>query len=257
MIKKEERGILYCQFESLLSPELFHGVFSRMGGVSPAPWESLNLGGTVGDSRENVSENLKRLLAVSGFTHDQLVQVRQIHSNDVIFAKTPEDAERKGDAIVTNRPGLLLLMRFADCVPVLFFDPVKRAIGIAHAGWMGTLNGVVVEVIHKMVSEFGSSPDQINVGIGPSIGPDHYLIGTDVIEKAKRAFPDKFEQVLIEDSDGVKLDLWRANEFLMEEVGIEQIEIAGICTGCDTQNWFSHRAENGKTGRFAGVIGLR
>jgi YfiH family protein len=257
MIKTVHKGIPYFQFESLLSPNLFHGVFTRIGGVSPAPWSSLNLGGTVGDLPSNVTENLNRLLSVTGFSQSQLVQVRQIHSANVIYSQDPEDASREGDAITTNRRGLLLLMRFADCVPVLFFDPSNQAIAIAHAGWMGTLKGVVNEVIRSMKERYGSSPEQIKVGIGPSIGPDHYQIGSDVIELTKNAFPDDYERILNQESNGVKLDLWKANQIHLREMGIEQIEISGICTCCETENWFSHRGENGKTGRFAAVIGLK
>ena len=250
-------GLVYHQFKAFNIPGLFHGVFCRKGGVSPAPWNSLNLGGTVGDSPENVGENLSRLLNASGYSSQQLVQVKQIHSTKVIKVDTPEDAIREGDAITTDKPGLLLLMRYADCVPILFHDPEHQAIAIAHAGWMGTLDGVVSEVVRQMGSQFGTSPDQVKVGIGPSIGPDHYQIGDDVIKKAKKAFPEVYDQILNEEEGVVKLDLWKANEIQLRRIGVDQIDIAGICTGCDPLNWYSHRVENGMTGRFATVIGLK
>lgn len=253
----EAGGILYFQFESLQAPGLFHGVFSRKGGVSPAPWSSLNLGGTVGDSPDNVRENLSRLLKVSGFSPEQLVQIKQIHSAKVFKSDRPVDAVEEGDAITTDRHGLLLLMRFADCVPVLFFDPDNRAIAIAHAGWKGTLKGVVSQVVSTMGSHYGSLPENIIAGIGPAIGPDHYQIGRDVINETKRVFQSEYDQVLSEDADGVKLDLWKANEIHLRKSGVENITIAGICTGCDLERWYSHRAEQGMTGRFAAVIGLR
>jgi YfiH family protein len=257
MIAKQAGGTLYYQFKSFQTPGLFHGVFSRKGGVSPAPWNSLNLGGTVGDTRENVQENLSRLLEVSGFTSKQLVQVRQIHSAKVIRSDHPADAVEEGDAITTDQRGLLLLMRFADCVPILFFDPENKAIAIAHAGWKGTLKGVVSEVVHAMGSHYGSQPGKIIVGIGPSIGPDHYQIGSEVIDETKRVFREASNRVLYKDSKGVKLDLWKANEIHLRNSGVEQIDIAGICTGCDLKKWYSHRAEQGNTGRFAAVIGLK
>ena len=257
MIEKQSRDLHYFQFNSLASEGLFQGVFSRKGGVSPKPWSSLNLGGTVGDEPTNVRENLARLLSASGFEEGQLAQVRQIHSKKVIQVDQPVDAAEEGDAIITDRKGILLLMRFADCVPILFFDPEKWAIAIAHAGWKGTLKGVVAEVVKTMGSLYGSDPGKLRVGIGPSIGPDHYLIGEDVITKVQKTFPDEFGQVLRETPDGVKLDLWKSNEIHLRKMGVRQIEIAGICTGCDTSLWFSHRAEEGKTGRFAAVIGLK
>lgn len=257
MIENKTGGILHYQFENLKTPGLFHGVFSRQGGVSPSPWKSLNLGGTVGDDPANVRENMSRLLDVSGFTFEQLVQVRQIHSAKVIRADVPMDASEEGDAIATDSPGLLLLMRFADCVPVLFFDPENKAIAIAHAGWKGTLKGVVSEVVRTMKSNYGTSPGQVRVGIGPSIGPDRYQVGSDVIKETKRIFPEEYHQVLREDFDGVKLDLWKANEIHLRKMGVDQIEIAGICTASDPDRWYSHRAEKGRTGRFAAVIGWK
>lgn len=256
MIGLTAENIEYYQFKALQGPGMFHGVFSRKGGVSPQPWGSLNLGGTVGDDPENVSENLDRLLSVSGFKREQLVQVRQVHSSKVVIAEEPVDAESEGDAIATDRSGLLLLMRFADCVPVLFFDQENRAIAIAHAGWKGTLEGVVSEVVRKMGENYGTDPSVLRVGIGPSIGPDHYQIGADVIQLVKESFPADYERVLIEDQDEVKLDLWKANWIHLKNAGVQQIEISGICTGCDPNLWYSHRAERGRTGRFAAVIGL-
>ena len=256
MIEKVSGDIHYFQFKEFEWPGLFHGVFSRKGGISPAPWDSLNLGGTVGDDLANVKENLNKLLSVSGFHQEQLVQVRQVHSAKVIKADFPVNAVENGDAITTDQRGLLLLMRFADCVPILFFDQENHAISIAHAGWKGTLKGVAAEVVRAMESQYGTSPGKLRVGIGPSIGPDHYQVGNDVIKEVKKAFPDEHEQVLIKNQDGVKLDLWKSNEIHLRKTGVTQIETAGICTGCFTDLWYSHRAEKGKTGRFAAVIGL-
>ena len=256
MIPIESKGMTYFQFKEFQAPGLFHGVFSRKGGVSPEPWASMNLGGTVGDDPENVKENLDRLLEVSGLSRNQLVQVKQIHSDKVVKADFVSDTLEEGDAITTDRSGLLLIMRFADCVPVLYYDPVHQAIAIAHAGWKGTLKGVVSKVVMDMGAYYGSSPDQILVGIGPSIGPDHYRIGADVIRAVKKTFPADYDLVLHEDSDGVKLDLWKANEIHLRKIGVKKIENAKICTGCDISTWYSHRVEGGKTGRFAAVIGL-
>ena len=188
MIEIKKGGLLYYQFEEFQDHGLFHGIFSRQGGISPAPWDSLNLGGTVGDDPQNVQENLARLLAVSGFSQGQLAQVKQVHSAKVVKVDLPVDAVEDGDAITTDQRGLLLLMRFADCVPIMFFDPEHQAIAIAHAGWKGTLKGLVSEVVRAMRVSFGSLPEKIIAGIGPSIGPDHYQVGMDVIDKTKQAF---------------------------------------------------------------------
>ncbi len=260
MIAREITGLRYFQFESLLSENLTQAVFSRQGGVSPDPWNSLNLGCNVGDDPARVSENKNKLLEAIGYSSHQLAQIHQVHSADVDvvnkpMGRNPELAQ--GDAMISNTTGLLMLMRFADCVPILFYDPVKYAAGIAHAGWKGTVNEVVIAVVDKLKKQFGTDPSDLITGIGPSIGPDHYEIGEDVIEEVKSTFPDNWDQVLITGTDSVKLDLWEANKISLRKAGVVHIETAEICTACDVENWYSHRAENGKTGRFAAVIGLK
>ena len=257
MIQQIKDGLKYLQFESMIMPGLTQAIFTRQGGLSKPPWSALNLGGTVGDDPEHVKENLDLLLRSLEYKSEMLVQVRQIHSATVILAESPMDGQRQGDAIITNQPGLLMLMRFADCVPILFYDPVKQAAGIAHAGWQGTVKQVSFHAARAMEREFGSKPSDIRAGIGPSIGPDHYYIQNDVIKQVETVFPDNLDELLRIDSDGVKLDLWNANKISLQRAGVENIEISGICTGCNTKDWFSHRAENGITGRFGAVIGLR
>jgi len=256
MISRKCNGVKYFQFNSLSVPGITQAIFSRHGGLSQAPWSSLNLGGTVGDDPANVKGNLDILLKTVGYKSDKLVQVKQVHSADVIVANNPMDALNQGDAIITNTPGLLLLMRFADCVPILFVDPVNNAVGIAHAGWQGTIKEVAFHTVRAMEAQFRTNPSEIFVGIGPSIGPDHYVVGEDVIVKVQAVFPEHTDTILITDRNSVKLDLWKANAISLQKAGVTNIEISGICTGCAIDDWYSHRGEKGKTGRFAGVIGL-
>ncbi len=254
---QKKNGLKIFQFTNLSLPGINQAIFSRHGGLSRPPWSSLNLGGTVGDDPENVNGNLELILKTVGYNLGQLVQVRQIHLAKVITARGPMDAIQNGDAIITNKPGLLLLMRFADCVPILFFDPVKNAVGIAHAGWQGTIKEIALHTVRAMEIQFQTNPADLIAGIGPSIGPDHYVIREDVSERVEAVFPKQVEEILIKDDDGVKLDLWKANAISLRKAGVKMIEIAGICTGCNIIDWYSHRGENGKTGRFAAVIGLR
>jgi YfiH family protein len=253
----ERNGLKVYQFESLKSPGLTQAIFSRHGGLSPAPWSSLNLGGTVGDDQTRVKGNLDLLLEAVGYKPETLAQVRQIHSAKVVLAERPMDVLFQGDAMISSTPGVLLLMRFADCVPILFFDPVKKAVAIAHAGWQGTIKEVSFHTVQSMIHELGTNPADLVAGIGPSIGPDHYYVGEDVIEQVQNIFPEELEEVLISDQDGVKLDLWKANQISLRRAGVTKIEISGICTACNTEDWFSHRGEQGNTGRFAAVVGLR
>ena len=260
MISQETAGLRYFQFESLLSANLTQAVFSRKGGVSPIPWCSLNLGSTVGDEPVRVSENKSKLLAAIGYSPNQLAQIHQVHSAHVHIVNKPvgkNSVLAQGDAMISNTPGLLMLMRFADCVPILFFDPVKNAAGIAHAGWKGTVKEVVSEVVDKLKNQFGTNPADLITGIGPSIGPDHYEIGDEVIKEVKNTFHNSWDQILITGTDSVKLDLWEANKISLRNAGVKHIETAGICTACSVKDWYSHRAENGSTGRFAAVIGLK
>ena len=260
MISRETAGLRYFQFESLLSDKLTQAVFSRKGGVSPNPWSSLNLGSTVGDEPVRVSENKNKLLAAIGYSPNKLAQIHQVHSAHVHVVNKPvgeNSVLAQGDAMISDTPGLLMLMRFADCVPILFFDPVKNAAGIAHAGWKGTVNEVVIAAVNEFKNQFGTDPSDLITGIGPSIGPDHYEIGDQVIEEIKCTFQNYWDQILITGPDSVKLDLWEANKISLRKAGVKHIEMAEICTACAVKDWYSHRAENGRTGRFAAVIGLK
>ncbi len=257
MIVSERDGIKYYHFESMMDSGILQAVFTRIGGISSYPWSTLNLGGTVGDLPQHVAQNLTRILNVSDISLDSLAQIRQIHSSQVILIDRPSDGEFNGDAMITNRPGINLLMRFADCVPIIFFDPLVQAVGIAHAGWKGTVKQVAKHTILKMNQEFGTKPEDLIAGIGPSIGPDHYEVGEDVIGEVKETFPEHWTELLVSSSGGVKFDMWKANQLSLLDAGVKQIEVSEICTACNINEWFSHRAESGKTGRFAAVVGLR
>jgi hypothetical protein len=148
-------------------------------------------------------------------------------------------------------------MRFADCVPILAFDPERKAIGIAHAGWKGTLAKAGPAMVEAMNIHFSSRPQDIRIVLGPSIGPDHYEIGQDVVSGVERVFKGQSERILLRHNGRTSLDLWTANRLLLEGVGVEKIEVAAICTACHPEDWFSHRAERGRTGRFGALIGLR
>ncbi|HEX8992605.1 MAG TPA: polyphenol oxidase family protein, partial [Anaerolineales bacterium] len=176
-------GLRYYTFDSL-PRTVIHGVFTRRGGVSPAPWHSLNVGGTVGDDREHVQENRTRSFDALGRRLDSLFDVWQVHSADVVFADAPRPPSvdhHKADVIFTDRPEVTLYMRFADCVPILLHDPKKHLAGIAHAGWLGTVRGTAAAAVSAMRQRYGSKPEDILAAIGPSIGVDHYEVGPDVI----------------------------------------------------------------------------
>lgn len=250
-------GLRYFQFDSL---QIKHAVFTRHGGVSPDPWGSLNVGGTVGDDLARVRENRILSFQAMGCAPDSIFDVWQVHSADVVCARAPRPAGesyRQADIILTDQRDVTLFMRFADCVPLLLHDPRTGVIGVAHAGWMGTLRDVATSSINAMKKNYGSNPTDIIVGIGPSIGPDHYEIGADVILQVMQKFGDDSEQVLKSHNGKIHFNLWEANRMLLERAGVQQIEISGICTACHTHDWYSHRAEKGRTGRFGALVSLQ
>lgn len=252
-------GVRYYSFD-LFPRTLAQAVFTRQGGVSPAPWNSLNVGGTVGDDRERVQENRTRSFAALGRSIDTLFDVWQVHSADAVFAEAPRPPEvdhYQADIIFTDRPAVTLYMRFADCVPVLLHDASKQVVGIAHAGWLGTVRAVSSAAVKAMMQRYGSRPDDIQAAIGPSIGADHYEVGPNVLAQVEQTFGAHAEELIEVRGGKTYLDLWVANRLQLEQSGVTQIEVAGLCTACHLDDWYSHRAEKGKTGRFGALIALQ
>jgi YfiH family protein len=261
MQRKAFGSVIYYQFHSLLPFEdVAHGAFTRVGGLSRRPWSSLNTGHTVGDDLDAVAYNQDLICQALGFATDDIVSPHQVHGAETACV-TRRDRGRVIDAVdglITNELGVLLMLRFADCTPVWFYDPIRRAIGLVHAGWRGTVAGIVRETVAKMRSVFGSRPSDLVVGIGPAIGPCCYEVGPDVARAVARYFPANVPWVLDPRSaDRWHLDLWLANELQLEQAGVQHIQVAEICTACNTDEWFSHRAEQGRTGRFGALIGMK
>lgn len=253
-----KNGIRYFTFETL-GDDVVQAIVTRRGGVSRAPYESLNVGGTVGDDAESVRQNRIKTFTALDRRVESIFDVWQVHGTKVAIGdapRRPDAPHEQADAILTDQPSVTLFMRFADCVPILLYDPVRQVIGLAHAGWKGTVLGTVREAIQAMHSHYGTDPAGLLAAIGPSIGPDHYEVGPDVISEVKRVFGDDSAGLLSSNHHGQHLDLWAANRLWLEVEGVRQIEVAGVCTACHTEDWFSHRAEHGRTGRFGAVLAL-
>ncbi len=251
-------SLRFYQFETFVHPGLVHAIVTRQGGVSPEPWHSLNVGGNVGDERARVRENLKRACAVVKRDPQSIYDVWQVHSARVVRANSPRSGRelKKADVIITNDPGVTLFMRFADCVPIFFHDPKHRAIGLAHSGWLGTVRGAPVAAVRTLAEAFGTHPEDLHVGIGPAIGPDHYPIGSEVVERVRGKFGSKARDHLRVHDGEIYLDLWSANRDLLEREGIKSVEVAELCTACHLEDWYSHRGEGRITGRFGAMIAL-
>lgn len=253
-------GPIYYQFESLAGQaDLTHGLFTRLGGVSAAPWTSLNLGGTVGDDPEAVNENLQRAYHALDLDPQRACTVWQVHSADTVLVHGRAANRRwlaRADGMITDRRGVPLTMRFADCTPIVLYDPDHHAIGLAHAGWRGTVQNMAGRIVQAMQAAFGTQPEALVAGIGPAIGPERYQVGPEVVEATVQAF-GVTDELVRRDADGsATLDLWAANRVALERAGVRQIEVAGICTASRTDEFFSHRAEHGRTGRFGVMIAL-
>jgi polyphenol oxidase len=255
----QSSGTRYYTFASFSRQGIVSGIFTRQGGVSPTPWASLNMGGMVGDDPQRVQENRRRAFETLNRPFESNYDVWQVHSAEVVCTdapRPPDEPHLKADVILTDKPEVTLFMRFADCVPVLLYDPHRRVVGLAHAGWLGTVRLTLKAAIEAMRSCYGCHPGDILAGIGPSIGMHHYEVGPDVGDQVRSTFGKDSSFLLHEENGRVKFDLWEANRLILQGCGVHQIEVAGICTACHLEDWFSHRGEKGKAGRFGALIGL-
>jgi len=244
-------------------PHLIHFVTTRAGGISRAPYHSLNLGLHTADNPVHVRENRTRLAAETGIAADKFLYANQVHSGDVkvidsaavesgILAQNP-----RTDATITALPGICLIVMVADCVPVLLFDPVKKVSAVIHAGWRGTVKHITSNTINAMVNHFGCDPADIIAGIGPSIGPCCYEVGAEVKQVAEQSFgTTQGFLVTREYSSKPHFDLWYANRKQLTDTGVkpENIETSELCTRCNQNTFYSSRASAGVTGRFAAGI---
>jgi YfiH family protein len=258
---KKSGGVLYYSFRIFDQHNIINAVFTRVGGISEPPYDTLNIGGTVGDHPERVRENANIALRALDLSIESVYDVWQVHSDVVVNTDRPRPLSQphiKADAILTDQPAISLLMRFADCVPILLYDPVQQVIGLVHAGWKGTVMKTALRAVENMVSCFDTRPEHLLAGIGPSIGAHHYQVGEDVAAQVRTAFPESYEKLLVspngQPDSNCYLDLWTANRLVLQSAGVENIEIAGLCTACHLDEWYSHRGEDGETGRFGVVI---
>lgn len=281
-IERKVRGIQILQVPALAKlPWLIHSFSTRLGGVSLMEGEKvLNLGFTEWDSRENVLENRRRFQSALGASELRLISLQQIHSDVIhLFDAAPAESCR-GDASATNRPGLLLGVQTADCLPILLVDPKKRAVAAIHAGWRGTLQRIVVKTIGRMHMQFKTKPADLLAAIGPAIGGCCYEVGTEVATQFQSQFanaPEWFDEFRTGDEPNpiqwlnmqppghqpppknVLLDLRKANCAQLLGAGLcaPNIFVNDLCTACRRDLLFSYRKEGALSGRLLSVIGIR
>ena len=246
-----------------------HGFSTRLGGVSQGCYASLNLSFDRGDREEAVRENFRRIGAAIGVRCEDMVLSRQTHTTNV---RVVTEVDRgKGivrerdytdvDGLVTDVPGICLVTSYADCVPLYFVDPVKKVIGLSHSGWRGTVGKIGKKTVEVMKDTFGSDPGDILAAVGPSVCMDCYEVSGDVIERVKEAFAEHlWEQLFYRKPDGkYQLDLWKANELIFREAGIrpEHIAVTNVCTHCNSDILYSHRAAGDKRGNLCAFLALK
>jgi polyphenol oxidase len=243
-----------------------HGVTTRQGGVSSGPFQSLNLGYHTGDRPAQVLQNRNRVFAAFGWKDEEVVTPVQVHGNKIVTVS--DHSAREGisaqaspvleaDGLITNVKGVGLMIKVADCVPVFFYDPAQRAIGLVHAGWRGTAAGIISAAIDALRETYGTKPEQLIAGIGPGIGSCCYEVGNEVCD----AFGDRDSGSFLSPAPGSgapHLDLKRAIFFDLLRCGVnpDTVDVADACTFCREDLFFSHRRDQGKTGRMGALIGL-
>lgn len=265
---KDKAGVQWLQFDNLSSQEhLIHGFTTRNGGVSHPPFSSLNMGKSTSDDQDKVEENYRRILSALDVESRKRFMTRQVHSDKVIYIdeKSVCEAEPRDnfiesvDGLITDQTGAVLITYYADCVPLFFYDPVKHVGGVVHSGWKGTSKQIGKRAVERMTEVFGSRPQDIIAGIGPSAGQCCYEVDDAVIDRF-HWMKDSIQTYLKPSQSGRYLiDLKAINRAILVSAGIpkESIEISGHCTMCQNDLLFSYRVEKPKQGRMAAILALK
>lgn len=269
-VEKEVGGVPYLAYPLLEKTELVrHGFSTRLGGVSKGVCSTMNLSFARGDDEEAVRENYRRMAAALHVEEDSFVLSAQTHTTNIRVVT--EKDRGKGliepldysnvDGLVTDEPGLCLTTFYADCVPLFFLDPVKKVIGLSHSGWRGTVGRIGERTLAVMKDTYGSNPENVLAAIGPSICQSCYEVSEDVINAFRQHFSEKDWKVLFyrKENGKYQLNLWKANEIVLKEAGIreENLAVTNLCTCCNSELLFSHRASEGKRGNLAAFLALK
>ncbi len=240
-----------------------HGFSTKLGGVSTGSCATMNISTTRGDDPEAVAENRRRIGAAIGVRPEDMTYTHQTHTTNVAVVRAEDRGRRflETDGLVTNVPGICLVTFYADCVPLFLVDPVKKAIGLSHSGWRGTVGKMGKVTVQAMMREYGSRPEDIVAAIGPSICQDCYEVSEDVIDRFRDSFKEAVCPKLFyrKENGKYQLDLWRANEEVFLEAGIrrENLAVTNLCTHCNQEVLFSHRATGEKRGNLSAFLALK
>lgn len=281
--KEGKNGVPYISFPALEAyPRLRHGYSTRLGGVSTGYCAEMSFSQKCGDTIDQIRENFRRMAEAIGVREDMLVLTDQVHeatvlpvSREHVCGGDRQTILHKVDGIVTNEPDLTLVCFTADCVPLFFYDPVKQAIGLSHAGWRGTVLEIGKKTVQTMREVYGTKASDLRVVIGPSICVDCYEISEEVANAFRKVYPpESTARFLFPHTKGThfpegtlpeqqeqhyQLDLWQANREALLAAGVpsDQISVSGVCTCCHADLFHSHRATGGKRGLLTGYLSIR
>lgn len=262
--EKVKEGVPFLSYPILENTGIVsHGFSTRLGGVSEGGYSSMNLSLSRGDSPEAVEENTKRIARAIGVEKEKMVYTQQTHTTNVavVSGKDAGSTLKETDGLVTNSPGICLVTFYADCVPLYFVDPVRRAIGLSHSGWRGTVGKMAAATVEKMKECFGTRPEDIIAAVGPSICQDCYEVSEDVTSRFKETFREEdWKDLFYKKENGkFQLDLWKANEINLQEAGVlpEHITVTNVCTCCNPKILFSHRVQGWNRGNLCAFLALK
>ncbi len=263
MILKEKGDLQWLQFENLMAHhELIHGFTTKNGGVSNPPFSSLNMGLSTRDDPQSIKENYKIILTALGVEDRARYMTKQVHSDQIFVVTDPatikENFVPDYDGLLTNRDDVVLMTYYADCVPLFFYDPVKRAGGVVHSGWKGTAKQIGKRMVERMVAVYGSNPRDIRAGIGPSAGICCYEIGPDVI--ASFSWLQTLKCYIRPTRENhYKIDLKGINKYILEDAGLlpENIEVSSLCSMCTPELLYSYRRQRPYNGLMSAIFALK
>lgn len=266
---REKNGVTYLTFPLLEKKGLIHGFTTRLGGVSQGDCSSMNLSFTRGDREEDVRENYRLIGDALHIDMEKAVLSHQVHKTEIHLVQKEDwgrglnpDKEPlfEIDGLMTKEKGVPLVTFYADCVPLLFYDPKAKVIASSHSGWRGTVAKIGAKTVEMMEKEMGCCREDILAVVGPSICQDCYEVSEDVAKEFENIFSrEQYEEMILDKKNGkYQLNLWKANEFILLEAGIrkENLAVTDLCTCCNPEFLFSHRASHGKRGNLSAILCL-
>lgn len=264
LAERERNGVPYLSFPLFEETEIVkHGFSTRLGGVSTGCWSSMNISTTRGDAPEHVAKNRELIARAIGVCEEDFTYTHQTHTTNVAVVEASDKGKHfaQTDGMITDVPGICLVTFYADCVPLYFVDPVKRVIGLSHSGWRGTVGKMGKVTVEKMAEVYGAKPENILAAVGPSICQDCYEVSEDLIFQFRAVFSEELFPVLFyrKENGKYQLNLWEANRQVLLEAGVkeEHMAVTNLCTHCNPEILFSHRASGNRRGNLSAFLALK